>query len=211
MPIRIIKTVYAGVRKAAIQASWVTAYIQERIKKRPVKNRSSLPGDKSGCAGGTGAEYVLWRHMARRRVGNRKERRNTVTMRVPQVIVSRPIASEGTQKNDRILPIVWCRVTRPTVLVGSIGSLSPRSTLVGQDGSDSPLGCHSLPSYSRPIALRRNTKKRPDTSDRLVSGDKTDCTGGVYRARTYDLHDVKCAQEVCQRRSSEHKYHFGYR
>ena len=36
-------------------------------------------------------------------------------------------------------------------------------------------------------------KKRPENSDRLVSGDKTDCTGGVYRARTYDLHDVNVA------------------
>ena len=40
---------------------------------------------------------------------------------------------------------------------------------------------------------RKDTKKRPDNSDRLVSGDKSDCTGGVDRARTYDLHDVNVA------------------
>ena len=42
-------------------------------------------------------------------------------------------------------------------------------------------------------------KKRPDISDRLVSGEKSDCTGGVYRARTYDLHDVNATQEAYQR------------
>jgi len=41
------------------------------------------------------------------------------------------------------------------------------------------------------VPLKETIKKRPDISDRLMSGDKSDCTGGVYRARTYDLHDVK--------------------
>jgi len=36
--------------------------------------------------------------------------------------------------------------------------LSPRSTLVGQGGSDSPLGCHSLPPHSHPPAPLWETK-----------------------------------------------------
>ena len=72
-------------------------------------------------------------------------------------------------------------------------ALSPRSTLVGQGGSDSPLGCHSLPPHSRPIALRTSNKKRSEFSDPSLLADKTNCTGGVDRARTYDLHDVNVA------------------
>ena len=108
-------------------------------------------------------------------------------------------------------------------LVGSIGSLTPRSTLVGQDGSQAPPGPDSLPIRETRIVAQallaisdappactvhwtrqasvpfspyrppKIHKKRPDISDRLVPGDKTGCTGGVYRARTYDLHDVNVA------------------
>ena len=62
----------------------------------------------------------------------------------------------------------------------------------------------SFPGDKNQTLSEKAIKKRPDISDRLVLADKTNCTGGVYRARTYDLHDVKCAQEARQRRSSEH-------
>ena len=64
-----------------------------------------------------------------RSVGNRKERWYIATMRVPRVIQTLDPARKSNKKNDRIFPIVWCRVTRPTVLVGSIGLEPTTSTM----------------------------------------------------------------------------------
>ena len=49
-------------------------------------------------------------------------------MRVPRVIVSRPIAPKK-QKRDRLFTDLRCRVTSPAVLVGSIGLEPTTSTM----------------------------------------------------------------------------------
>jgi len=42
-----------------------------------------------------------------------------------------------------------------------------------------------------PYRLPGDNKKRSVIHRSSLPGDKSGCTGGVYRARTYDLHDVK--------------------
>ena len=76
-------------------------------------------------------------------------------------------------------------------------ALSPRSTLVGQGGSDSPLGCHSLPPHSRPIALRTSNKKRSEFSDPSLLADKTnDAVSALiygYKLRLSSLNGLRGA------------------
>ena len=53
--------------------------------------------------------------------------------------------------------------------------------------------CSSPGDRFSPYRPPKKHKKTTGHSDRFVLADKTNCTGGVYRARTYDLHDVNVA------------------
>ena len=103
---------------------------------------------------------------------------------VPRVIVSRPIDLRRSNKKRPELSDRFVLADK-TNCTGGTGAC--RAQWAEQAGEASGIARSACATMRVPRVIQTKTppeeaiKKRPDISDRFVSADKTDCTGGVYR------------------------------